>query len=68
LPIDQYKALLKAIPEVNAALRRAGVDVGESAELEGDRSTEELKPKTHKKKPGKEKSNIEETSDEDDEE
>jgi hypothetical protein len=67
LPIDQYKALLKAIPEVNAALKKAGVDVEESAELEDDLSKAAPKSKINRK-PGKEKSNIEETSDEDDEE
>jgi len=64
MSIDQYKALLKAVPEINASLKKGGIDVGESAEAEDDE--EEPKPKK-KVKGKKEKSNIEETSDEEDE-
>jgi hypothetical protein len=62
LTVDQYKALLKAIPEINASLRRGGIDVGESALPD----EEEEDPKSQSKaKAKKEKLNIEETSDED---
>ena len=62
MTIDQYKALLKAIPEINAVLKRGGIDVGESALPDDDG---EENPKPQKKAKGKkEKSNIEETSDE----
>lgn len=63
MPIDQYKALLKAIPEINASLKRGGIDVREVPE---DEDEDEPKPKK-KVKVKKEKSNIEETSDEEDE-
>ena len=65
MTIDQYKALAKAIPAINASLKRGGTDIGESAALEEDESENEPKPKKIKGK--KEKSNIEETSDEEDE-
>ena len=62
MTIDQYKTLLKSIPEINAALKNEGIDVGE-AEL----PDEEVEAPTRKVKAKKEKANIEETSDEDDE-
>jgi hypothetical protein len=66
LTVDQYKALLRAIPDINASLKRGGTDIGESAALEDDELEDE--PRLKKTAKGrKEKSNIEETSDEDDE-
>ncbi|KAG0651825.1 RNA polymerase II transcriptional coactivator [Hyphodiscus hymeniophilus] len=62
LNIDQYKLLLQAIPEINAALKEEGIDVGESALPD-----EEADPAPRRAKAKKEKANIEETSDEDDE-
>lgn len=64
MTIDQYKALLKTIPEINAALKSGGIDVGESALPDDDE--EDPKPQ-RKARSKKEKSNIEETSDEDEE-
>lgn len=65
MTIDQYKALLKVIPEINAGLKKGGIDVGESALPDDD---EEDDPKPKKRAQGKkEKSNIEETSDEEEE-
>jgi hypothetical protein len=66
LTVDQYKALLKAIPDINASLKRGGIDIGDSVALEDDELEDEPKLK-RKAKDKKEKSNIEETSDEDDE-
>jgi hypothetical protein len=65
LTIDQYKALVEAIPAINTSLKSGGTDIGESAVLEDDESEDAPKPKKIKGK--KEKSNIEETSDEEDE-
>jgi hypothetical protein len=62
LSVDQYKALLRAIPEINASLKTGGVDVGESALPDDDE--EDPKPQ-RKSKTKKEKANIEATSDED---
>jgi hypothetical protein len=66
LTVDQYSALLRAIPEINASLKRAGIDVSGPAEEEndGESETETKPPKKIKAK--KDKSNIEATSDEED--
>jgi hypothetical protein len=69
LTVDQYKALLEAIPEVNAHLGTLGVEVNASAVIDGGSEEEaepqkRIKPKKTKKE---EKANIEATSDEEDE-
>jgi hypothetical protein len=70
LTADQYKALVRAIPQVNARLSSMGVDVsGSEMALDEEQSEAEAKPKK-RVKPAKEstsKSNIEATSEEDDE-
>lgn len=66
LTVDQYMALLRSIPEINANLRNRGVEVNVSAAADTEESEAETKPqKRVKAKP--EKSNIETTSEEDDE-
>jgi len=83
LTVDQYKTLLKAIPEINAELRKQGVEVEagkeeenedlEEEEEEREEEEEVAKPKEAKVKKGKartkekKRSNIEATSDEEDE-
>jgi len=69
LSIDQYQALLRAIPEINAGLKDAGIDVSPNA-VGGDvDEEEEEKPqKKVKAKTKKSKANIEATSDEEEEE
>lgn len=62
MSVDQYKAFLKAIPGINAVLRKEGHEV--DGLEEGD-SGEELKV-AKAKKPSK-RANIEATSDEDSE-
>lgn len=64
LTIDQYKALLQAIPEINAHLKELGVDVKGSAMSE-DEVEEVVKPQK-RVRAKKEKPNIEATSDEED--
>ncbi|TAQ89416.1 hypothetical protein B7494_g2297 [Chlorociboria aeruginascens] len=61
LTVDQYKAFVNAIPEINAKLTRLGVTLEPSAEVD-DESEAEVKPRK-KVKAKKERSNIEETSD-----
>ena len=63
MTIDQYKAFLKAIPEINASLGKMGVNVGGSNVMD-DESEEEAKPQK-RVKAKEEKSNIEATSEED---
>ncbi|TVY89089.1 putative RNA polymerase II transcriptional coactivator [Lachnellula willkommii] len=65
LSVDQYKAFVKAIPSINASLRSQGIEIQGSEEVEEDES-EEVKPKRKTKAKAKEeeKSNIEATSDE----
>lgn len=62
LSVDQYKALLKAVPAINAQLSAAGIQVGDNAseasEVE-DKPQKRAKPKKEEKK-----ANIEATSDE----
>jgi ribosomal protein S9 len=55
LTVDQYRAFLNAIPEINASLREAGIDI----------ATSDTRMKPQKKaKVKKDRSNIEATSDE----
>lgn len=63
LPLEQYNALLKAIPAINAELITQGLDVAEIPSGAPSKATE--KPSSDKKS---KKSNIEETSDEDEDE
>ncbi|RFU23922.1 hypothetical protein B7463_g12419, partial [Scytalidium lignicola] len=69
LTIDQYIALLQAIPGINANLRELGIEIGNSAEAEvsAEESEAEIKParKARMKARKPEKSNIDATSDED---
>ena len=72
LSLDQYKALVRAIPDINAALRDDGVAISD-AEGEEDGGAGEgssktpsvAKEKKEKKAKASKKSNIEATSDED---
>jgi hypothetical protein len=63
LTVDQYKAFLDAIPEINASLREAGIDITTSAVEDDDRADTQMKPQK-KAKVKKDRSNIEATSDE----
>jgi hypothetical protein len=54
--------LLKSIPEINASLKKAGIDVSGSALASDGDSETETKPAKRAK--AKNKSNIEATSDE----
>ncbi|UKZ62051.1 uncharacterized protein TrAtP1_003310 [Trichoderma atroviride] len=64
LSVEQYLALLKAAPGINAALRAKGQDVEDPDEMD----IEEPSVSTNKKKSKSDKSNIEATSDEDNDE
>ncbi|PTB38969.1 uncharacterized protein TrAFT101_006996 [Trichoderma asperellum] len=64
LSVEQYLALLKAAPGINAALRAKGQDVDDPDEMD----IEEPSVPTNKKKSKSDKSNIEATSDEDNDE
>jgi hypothetical protein len=64
LTVDQYKALLKAIPAINASLKESGVDVDGYAVNDEDESDAPARQKK-KTKSKNEKSNIDVTSDED---
>ena len=66
LSVDQYKALLKAIPALNAQLKDLGVDVGLQSTVHDD-SEIERKSQRRPKAKKEEKSNIEATSEEDEE-
>jgi hypothetical protein len=66
LNVEQYKALVKAIPSINATLIKKGEDIEGSAiqdKNDGAQDTGEA-PKKRKAKP--KKANIDATSDEDD--
>jgi hypothetical protein len=64
LTIEQYQALLKAVPAINAALLQQGVAT-EEVDLDGeDKLSSVVKTK---KKATKSKANIEATSDEESE-
>jgi len=64
LTIEQYKALLRAIPQVNANLRKMGIEVeAEAAGVEDSEADEATQP-AKRVKAKKSKANIEATSDE----
>jgi hypothetical protein len=65
LTVDQYKALLQAIPYINASLKSSGIvfeETGAVDQLKAEEDEDE-KPKKHAVKKSS-KANIEETSDE----
>jgi len=71
LSLDQYKAFLKAIPEINSKLKKAGNDVSGNAVEDDDEDEEEEEVKPRKKREAKattSKANIDATSDEEEEE
>ncbi|PTB69711.1 PC4-domain-containing protein [Trichoderma citrinoviride] len=61
LSVEQYLALIKAAPGINAALRAMGQDVDDPDEMDIEEPTVPKAPKKSKS----DKSNIEATSDED---
>ncbi|CAM1501095.1 Fc.00g102570.m01.CDS01 [Cosmosporella sp. VM-42] len=63
LSVDQYNALVKSIPGINAALREQGQSIEEPEEDTSTALVLTKKPKKDKVRP--EKANIEATSDED---
>ncbi|POR31848.1 Putative RNA polymerase II transcriptional coactivator [Tolypocladium paradoxum] len=63
LSIEQYAALLKAVPAINATLRAMGQAVDGGDETDDTAVATTVKPKEEKSKPSK--ANIEATSDED---
>ena len=69
LSVEQFKALLNIIPSITAALGKEGedIDVPEAGVQLDDKSSLEVGPVSKKKKAKPEKSNIEATSDEDEE-
>ena len=68
LSIDHYKALLKAIPEINAGLKDQGIDISPDA-IDDDDGEEVEKPQRKAKAKAKQsKANIEATSDEEEDE
>lgn len=65
LTVDQYKALVKAIPEISASLKASGIAVDESTAMDEDDEVADEKPKKRKAAAKKDKkANIDETSDE----
>ncbi|KAL7923584.1 transcriptional Coactivator p15 domain-containing protein [Trichoderma austrokoningii] len=64
LSVEQYLALLKAAPGINAALKAKGQDVEDPDEMD----IEEPSVSTNRRKSKSDKSNIEATSDEDNDE
>ena len=60
LPLDQYKALLQAIPDINAALTAMGETVDSGA------APRKARVKGANADAKEQKANIDETSDEDD--
>jgi hypothetical protein len=64
LTVEQYQALLKAVPAINSALLQQGVAIDE-VDLDGEDKLSSV-VKTKKKAP-KSKANIEATSDEESE-
>jgi hypothetical protein len=67
LTVDQYKAFLKAIPEINAHLSELGIKFDAFADVD-DESEKGEKPQRRVKAKKAEKANIEATSDEDEDE
>ncbi|KFY21770.1 hypothetical protein V493_07120 [Pseudogymnoascus sp. VKM F-4281 (FW-2241)] len=71
LPLDQYKALLQAIPDINAALTAMGetVELGPaSVDEEGGAASRKARVKSANAGAKEQRANIDETSDEDDDE
>lgn len=69
LSLDQYKAFLKALPEINASLGLSDVEKDEADEEdEEDEEVVDKKPAAKKSKKAKAKANIDATSDEEDDE
>jgi hypothetical protein len=66
LSLDQYKALLKVLPELNEALRSQGHDVGSVPAVETSDALVKAEKPAKVKKP--KRANIDETSDEEEEE
>jgi hypothetical protein len=67
LPIDQYRALLQAIPDINAALAAMGESVeSDAAGVEAKSGAAARKARVKARKAGdkEQKANIDETSDE----
>lgn len=67
MTVEQYKALLEAIPDINASLKSMGVEVEASTAMEEDHSEGEALPRRRVKPKKETKSNIDATSDEDEE-
>ncbi|KAF4470660.1 rna polymerase ii transcriptional coactivator [Fusarium albosuccineum] len=65
LSIEQYNLLLKAIPAINATLRKDGHNIEYAEDVSEAAPAPAAKPKKEKKKPSK--ANIEATSDEEEE-
>ncbi|PHH90778.1 hypothetical protein CDD83_2669 [Cordyceps sp. RAO-2017] len=63
LSVEQYGALLRAVPAINASLRAMGQSVDDVQVTGDDAAAAAAKPKQAKSKPSK--ANIEATSDED---
>ena len=64
LSLDQYQALLKVIPAINAQLRNAGVPLEDADSTDPPQEAEPSKPKAQTKIQRARKANIEATSDE----
>ena len=67
MTVEQYKALLDAIPQINANLKEQGIDIATNA-IDEDEDAEDNKLKKRVKAKKESKSNIEATSDEEEEE
>jgi len=66
LSVEQYKALLRFIPEINAQLRKEGESIEEATQQDAEDGEIEKPAVIEKsKKPAAKKANIEATSDED---
>jgi hypothetical protein len=63
LTVDQYKAFLQAIPQINASLKSSGIEFDEMKSIaeSKDEPEEKLQKRAGKKES---RANIEETSDE----
>lgn len=68
LTIEQYQALLKAIPEINADLQAMGIDVSGNDKEDDEAMEEDSLPKKRVRAKKDTKANIEATSDEDEDE
>ena len=65
LNVEQYQALVNAVPSINAALIKKGVDIESSTIQEKDRR-EDAEGAVKRQKIKSKKANIDATSDEDD--